>query len=192
VQLIGRMTRKPELRTFDDGGAVVNFGFAVNNNRWNKETQQWDSVAVFVDCKAFDARDKGKRQLASMIARTDKGEQHFVEGHLVMETWNDKDTGAKRMKLVVHVDNFQFLTAKPREDGEEGGHYERRPQAAQRPAQARPHDRPAPQGQAQGQGQGRPRPAPASEDGYAGDDYGGYTGSRPGSHEMDEEDNIPF
>lgn len=193
--LICRLTRDPELHTFEDGGAVVNFGVAVNNNRWNKDTQAWDSVGVFFDCKAFDSTYEGGRKLATLIARTRKGEQHYVEGHFVMEEWKDKETGARRSKNVIVVDNFQFLTWRDEEGAGQPGQQRQGTQARQ--ATGRPQDRPAPQGRPQARPAARPasRPAPATTyhaDPSGDDDYSGYPGNAPGSASEDEEDQIPF
>ena len=42
VLLIGRLTRDPEVRTFNGGGKVAKFGFAVNNPKKNTQTGQWE------------------------------------------------------------------------------------------------------------------------------------------------------
>lgn len=116
VLLIGRLTRDPEIRTFNNGGKVASFGFAVNNRRKNQQTQEWEDEPCFVDVKAFN-REKG-RKLADLVETyLKKGQQHYLEGHLVMEQWEDKNGGGKRSKLVVVIDDLQFLEAKS-DDGE--------------------------------------------------------------------------
>src|SRR5438874_2886564 len=118
VMLIGRLTRDPESRTFATGGKVTSFGFAVNNNRKNPQTGQWEDVPVFVDCKVFNRGENGT--LADRVEQTlRKGQQIFIEGKLTFEQWDDKNTGAKRSTLKVIVDNFQYLER--REDGGGGG-----------------------------------------------------------------------
>ncbi len=117
VMLIGRLTREPEARSFSNGGKVVKFGFAVNNRRKNMSTGQWEDEPVFIDCEAFNRGDQGG--LADRIEQNlHKGSQIFVEGHLRLDQWNDKE-GNKRQRLLVRVDNFQFLD--PRSDGGGGG-----------------------------------------------------------------------
>ena len=122
VMLIGRLTRDPESRTFANGGKVTNFGFAVNNNKKNPQTGQWENVPVFVDCKIFNRGDTGK-QADLLEQNVRKGHQLFIEGHLTFEQWDDKTTGAKRNALKVIVDNFQYLER--REEGAGGGSYQR-------------------------------------------------------------------
>src|SRR5262245_18707900 len=117
VMLIGRLTRDPEIRNFSNGGKVAAMGFAVNNRRKNTQTGQWEDEPVFLDMEAFN-RNEG-RQLADLAEQyLKKGHQTFIEGHLKLDQWTDKD-GQKRSKLKIVVDNFQFL--EPKADGGEGG-----------------------------------------------------------------------
>jgi single-strand DNA-binding protein len=128
VFLIGRLTREPESRAFANGGKVTNFGFAANNRRKNQQTGQWEDEPMFIDCKVFNRGEMGKKaDLAQQYLH--KGHQTFLEGHLVLEQWDDKQTGQKRSKHVLYVDEFQFL--EPRQDGGGGGgNYQRQPAAA--------------------------------------------------------------
>jgi single-strand DNA-binding protein len=114
VTLIGRLTRDPEVKTFSNGGKVANIGFAVNNRRKNQQTGQWEDVPVWVDLKAFN-RESGRKlaDLAEQYLR--KGQQVYVEGHLVLEEWEGKEDGKKQSKMRVVVDDLQFL--EKREDG---------------------------------------------------------------------------
>jgi single-strand DNA-binding protein len=112
VMLIGRLTRDPEVRVFSNGGKVAKLGFAVNNRRKNAATGQWEDEPVFLDLEVFNRGETG--QQADRVEQTlRKGQQVFVEGHLRMDTW-EKD-GQKRSRLVIVVDNFQYL--EPRTDG---------------------------------------------------------------------------
>jgi single-strand DNA-binding protein len=107
VTLIGRLTRDPEIKSFSNGGKVANVGFAVNNRKKNQQSGQWEDVPVWLDLKAFN-RETG-RKLADQIETVKKGQQIYVEGHLVLEEWTGKDDGAKKSKLVIYVDDFQYL-----------------------------------------------------------------------------------
>jgi single-strand DNA-binding protein len=142
VILIGRLTRDPEARSFSNGGKVVSFGFAVSNRRKNPTTGQWeDGDPLFIDVKVFNRGEQGRQaNLAEESLR--KGHQVYLEGKLVLETWDDKQTGQKRSKHVVYVDNFQFLER--REEGgrpaEGGSRYQRPAAAPQQKASAPPHE----------------------------------------------------
>jgi single-strand DNA-binding protein len=118
VMLIGRLTRDPEIKVFGNGGKVANIGFAVNNRKKSKETGQWEDVPVWIDLKVFN-RETG-RKLADLVESSlKKGQQVYVEGHLVLEEWSGKEDGKKQSKMVVYVDDFQFL--EKREGGMGGG-----------------------------------------------------------------------
>ena len=156
VMLIGRMTRDPEIRTFTNGGKVAAFGFAVNNRKKNPSTGEWEDEPMFIDCKVFNRGDNGQ-QADRAQQNLRKGHQVFLEGHLVLEQWDDKQSGQKRSKHVLVVDNFQYLER--REDGGEGGGYQPRRAATQ----------PAP----------RPTAAPAMEPSYDEPQHGGEEGEIP-------------
>jgi single-strand DNA-binding protein len=130
VMLIGRLTRDPEIRTFANGGKVAAFGFAVNNKKKNAQTGQWEDEPVFLDIEAFN-RQTG-RQLADLVEQYfRKGAQFYLEGHLRLDQWQDKNDGSKRSRLKIMLDDFQFFEA--RQDGEGGS----RPARASGPAPAR-------------------------------------------------------
>ncbi len=139
VMLIGRLTRDPEVRTFPSGGKVAAFGFAVNNKKKNQQTGQWEDEPVFLDIEAFN-RQNG-RQLADLVEQYfRKGSQFYLEGHLRLDQWQDKNDGSKRQKLKIVLDDFQFFES--RQDGmnNEGGGRPARtgPPAARRPAPSSP------------------------------------------------------
>jgi single-strand DNA-binding protein len=116
VMLIGRLTRDPEVRTFSNGGKVAKFGFAVNNRKKNQQTGQWEDDPVFLDVEAFNRGEFGKQ--ADLVEQyLTKGRQVFIEGHLKLDQW-EKD-GQKRSRLVIVLDNMQFL--EPRQDGGSAG-----------------------------------------------------------------------
>src|SRR5271166_1399454 len=135
VLLIGRLTRDPEVRTFSNGGKVAKFGFAVNNRRKNQQSGQWEDEPVFLDVEAFNRGEFGKQ--ADLVEQyLAKGRQVFIEGHLRLDSWTAQD-GQKRNRLMVVVDNLQFLDS--RQDGEGGGNgMNRAPRAAAGPAPQRP------------------------------------------------------
>ncbi len=148
VILAGNLTRDPELRYTPKGTAVAKLGMAINRS-WTTETGEKREEATFVDVDAF-----GKQaEVISQYLR--KGRSLLVEGRLRLESWDDKQTGAKRSKLGVVLESFSFLDSGNREGGGGGGGSA--PQAGAAPA-PRPQ-RPAPSA-----------PAPASQDGPPPDD----------------------
>ena len=127
VMLIGRLTRDPEIKEFSNGGKVANIGFAVNNRRKNQQSGQWEEVPVWVDLKVFN-RESG-RKLADLVEKSlRKGHQIYVEGHLVLEEWTGKEDGKKQSRMMVYVDEIEFLEKR------EGGAPESVGRAAAKPA----------------------------------------------------------
>ena len=169
VTVIGRLTRDPEIRTFSNGGKVAAFGFAVNNFKKDPNTGQRIDEPCFIDMKAFNRGDAGGngRKLADLVEQyLKKGHQAYFEGHLVMETWEDKNGGGKRSKLVVVVDDLQFLEPRSEGGNSSGEGMARAPRPAAVAAQRtpnygnnggtshmneEPHDEPQPTGNGGGQ-----------------------------------------
>ncbi len=156
VMLIGRLTRDPEVRTFGNGGKVAKFGFAVNNKKKNAQTGQWEDEPVFLDIEAFN-RPTGGRQLADLVEQYfKKGAQFYLEGHLRLDQWQDKNDGSKRSRLKIVLDDFQFL--EPRADGGGGDGGMRSQRSAPAPAARKPEPT-----YSNGGGYDEPGPGPAGD-----------------------------
>lgn len=97
VNLIGRLTRDPELKYTQDGKAVGNFSIAVTK-KFKKDE------ADFLNCVAW-----GKT--AELIAEyLRKGNQLGVSGSIATSTW-EKD-GVKQYKTEILVDQITFIGSK--------------------------------------------------------------------------------
>ncbi|MHC4563041.1 MAG: single-stranded DNA-binding protein [Planctomycetota bacterium] len=101
VILIGNLTRDPQLSYLPSQTAVVEIGLAVNR-RWRSQDGEQREETCFVDCKAFG------KQAETLNQYMRKGRPIMVEGRLQLSQWEDKD-GARRSKLRVVIENFQFL-----------------------------------------------------------------------------------
>jgi len=101
VRLAGNLTRDVELRNTQSGKAIAKFGLALNDS-WKGSDGQKREKTTFVDCTAWG-------RTAEVIAQYHKKGSHiYVEGRLEFSQWEDKQSGAKRSKLDVTVENFQF------------------------------------------------------------------------------------
>lgn len=137
VILVGNLTRDPELRYTPKGLAIGKIGLAVNRT-WRNEAGEQKEEVTFVDVDSF-----GKQaELIGQYMR--KGSPILIEGRLRLDQWDDKQTGQKRSKLGVVVENFQFLGGGQRPDGSAPG------AAASAPRPARPAASPAPTAPAEG------------------------------------------
>ena len=117
VMLIGRLTRDPEGIQVRGANGGAKFGFAVNNSKKNESTGQWEDVPVFIDCEMWNRGES--KQGDRFLQTVRKGQQVYIEGHMKMDQWEDKNGGGKRSKLLVVVESFQYL--EPRQDGGGGG-----------------------------------------------------------------------
>src|ERR1700720_438922 len=102
VILAGNLTRDPELRYTPKGTAIAKIGLAINRT-WKSESGENREEVTFVEVDAFG------RQAEVIGQYLKKGRPILVEGRLRYETWEDKQTNAKRSKLGVVLESFQFL-----------------------------------------------------------------------------------
>ncbi len=94
IQMIGRLTKKPELHYTEGGKAVCKFTVAVNDKRDNKPE--------YFDIVAFD------KQAESCSTYLDKGRPVFVMGKPEIRKWEDK-AGVKHSKLETILKEITFL-----------------------------------------------------------------------------------
>lgn len=120
VILMGNLTRDPEVRYTSGGTAIAKLGMAINRTWSNKEGQKQEET-TFVDVDAFG------RQAEVIGQYLKKGRPVMIEGRLKLDQWDDKQTGAKRSKLGVVLEGFQFLDS--RGEGGGGGEYSGGPSA---------------------------------------------------------------
>lgn len=107
VQLIGNLTRDPELRYTPQGTAVCSFGIATNR-RWKTDSGDQRDEADFHRIVSWD-------KLAEICAQLlKKGARTYVEGRLQTRNWETKD-GDKRTTTEVVITDMIALT--PRRDG---------------------------------------------------------------------------
>jgi single-strand DNA-binding protein len=113
VIILGNLGRDPEVRSFQNGGKVVNLRIATSET-WRdkasgerKERTEWHSVAIFSEPLAKIAEQYLK-----------KGSKVYIEGQLETRKWQDQ-SGADRYSTEVVLRPFSGnLTLL---DGREGG-----------------------------------------------------------------------
>jgi single-strand DNA-binding protein len=112
VQLMGNITRDPEVRYTPKGTAVTDISLAINRS-FNSDEGERREETTFVDITFWG------RQAEVIGEYMKKGRPLYVEGRLQLDSWEDKTTGQQRSRLKVVGENFQFLGG--REDGGGGG-----------------------------------------------------------------------
>lgn len=116
VQLIGNITRDPEIKYTPKGSAVTDLGIAINRY-YTTETGEKKEEATFVDVTLWGRQ----AEIAGEYCK--KGRSVYIEGRLQLDSWEDKATGQKRNKLRVVGDSMQLLGPKPG-SGTSSGHDE--------------------------------------------------------------------
>lgn len=97
VELIGNITRDPELRFTPSGAAVATFGLAVNRRWRNAQTNDWEEAVSFFDVVCW-------REMAENVADSlTKGTRVIVTGRLEQRSW-EAENGEKRSKIEVVAD----------------------------------------------------------------------------------------
>jgi single-strand DNA-binding protein len=170
VIIVGNLGRDPEVRSFPNGGRVVNLRLATSET-WRdkasgerKERTEWHSVAIF---------NEALGKIAEQYLR--KGSTVYVEGQLETRKWQDQ-SGADRYTTEVVLRPFrgELTLLGGRDGGSGGGGYE---------------DRGGYEDQGGGYGGGSSGGG-AARGGSGGGGFGGGAGAGGGRSDMDDE--IPF
>jgi len=99
VDLVGNITRDPELRFTPGGMAVAQFGLAVNRRRQDRNTNEWKEETSFFDVVAYGT-------LAENISESlSRGSRVLVQGRLEQRSWETQD-GDRRSKIEVVADEI--------------------------------------------------------------------------------------
>lgn len=111
VQLIGNLTRDPELRYTPNGTAVCSFGLATNRS-WKTDSGEKHDEAEFHNIVAWN-------KLAELCSQfLVKGRKVFVEGRLATRSWTGQD-GAQRNRTEIVISDMILLDSR-RPEGEVG------------------------------------------------------------------------
>lgn len=104
AQVMGNLTRDPEMRYTPNGQAVCNFSIATNR-RWkdkdgnNQEQTEFHNVVAWGKLAEFSSQ------------WLHKGNRVYVEGRLQTHSWEGQD-GSKKNRTEIVVENFIPLTPK--------------------------------------------------------------------------------
>jgi single-strand DNA-binding protein len=111
AQLIGNLTRDPEIKQIPGGQTVATFGLATNFT-WNDQSGNRQTKVEFHNIVAW-------RKLAEICGQyLRKGSKVFIEGRIQTRDWEAPD-GSKRYRTEIIADNMIMLDKK----GDFGGTY---------------------------------------------------------------------
>lgn len=119
VMISGNLTRDAELRTTPSGTSILSFGVAVNDRRRNANGE-WEDYPNFIDCTMFGRRAEALQNYLK------KGLKVAIEGRLHYSSWEDRNSGQRRSKLDVTVDELEFMSSRgdgSNFGGQQGGSY---------------------------------------------------------------------
>jgi single-strand DNA-binding protein len=114
VQLIGNLTRDPELRYTPTGAAVCTLGLATNR-AWTTESGEKKEETEFHRVVAWNKLAELCSQLLT------KGRKIYVEGRLRTNTWQAQDGSSRSTTEVVIEDMIILDSRKPAGAGGEAG-----------------------------------------------------------------------
>ena len=102
VMLMGNLTRDPEIRYTPKGTAVAEIGMAVNRY-FSSETGEKREETTFVDVTLWGRT----AEIAGEYLK--KGRTVYIEGALRTSSWDDKESGQKKYKTEVIVNDLVML-----------------------------------------------------------------------------------
>ena len=119
AELIGRLTRDPEMRYTPSGQPVTSFSIATNRYSSGPDGERRE----YTDYHNIVAWNIGRRNLAELVAQhLKKGSLVYVEGRIQTRSWEGQD-GQKRRATEIVANDVQFLDRTGASGG--GGGYER-------------------------------------------------------------------
>lgn len=111
VQLIGNLTRDPELRYTPSGSAVCSFSIATNRS-WTTDTGEKKDESEFHRIVAWN-------KLAEICSQfLTKGRKVFVEGRLATRSWQAQD-GTQKQTTEIVISDMILLDNRKSEGGED-------------------------------------------------------------------------
>jgi len=105
AQLIGNLTRDPEMRFTPNGQAVANFSVATNRKWKGRDGAPDGENTQYHDCVVWG------KQAEAVVPMMKKGGPVYVEGRIETRNWEGQD-GVKRYKTEIIADNIIILSSK--------------------------------------------------------------------------------
>jgi len=108
VILLGNVGKDPEIRSTGGGTMVANLTLATSD-RYQDAQGNWQERTEWHNLVAF------KRTAEIIRDYVKKGSKLYIEGKIQTRSWDDKETGQKRYRTEIIVNDLSLLSA--REEG---------------------------------------------------------------------------
>jgi single-strand DNA-binding protein len=116
VILLGNVGKDPEIRSTPGGMMVANFTLATSDRQ--KDAQgNWQDRTEWHNLVAFQRTAEIVRDYVK------KGSKLYIEGKIQTRSWDDKESGQKRYRTEIIVNDMSLLSG--REDGGSASGYSR-------------------------------------------------------------------
>jgi single-strand DNA-binding protein len=115
VTLLGNVGKDPEIRSTPSGTMVANLTLATSDNQkdaqgnWQERTE-WHNLVAF------------KRTAEIVRDYVKKGSKLYIEGKITTRSWDDKESGQKRYKTEILVNELVLLSGREEGAGSQGGY----------------------------------------------------------------------
>jgi single-strand DNA-binding protein len=114
VILVGNLGKDPEVKYTQGGMAVASFSLATTEKAKDKDGN-WQDRTEWHNIKAFGRT----AEVAGEYLK--KGRTVYIEGRIHNDSWDDKETGQKKYRTEIIVNDLIMLGGGQREGGEGGG-----------------------------------------------------------------------
>ena len=114
VILLGNLGKDPELKYTPSGMAIARFTMATTDKVKDKDGN-WQDRTEWHNLVAFQRT----AEIAGQYLK--KGNKAYIEGRLHSDSWDDKETGQKKYKTEVIINELVLIGGGQREGGEGGG-----------------------------------------------------------------------
>jgi single-strand DNA-binding protein len=115
VFLLGNVGKDPEIRSTPSGTMVATFGLATSD-RYQDPQGNWQDRTEWHNLVAF------KRTAEIIRDYVKKGSKLYIEGSLRTSSWDDKQSGQKRYKTEIIVNDLSLLSGRDEGSGGAGGY----------------------------------------------------------------------
>ena len=102
VILVGNVGKDPEIRATQGGMSIASFALATTD-RTKGQDGQWTDKTEWHNLVAFQRTAEIVRDYVK------KGSQVYVEGKIQTRSWDDKESGQKKYKTEILVNDLQLL-----------------------------------------------------------------------------------